>query len=168
MAYSYYNIDMQLASIHAYNANSLYLAGELATKCSNMQLYGFPYTQLASYSYMSVISGIYAHANVVLVQSTVPTYLPILMPSALPAQATQWASFVCILTQLRLVQSMAIIESAMLIYSTILTRVKTGSGHPGQPYHILSGSNGSNQVYKISRGMTWILHCIMYVNNYSV
>ena len=38
---------------------------------------------------------------------------------------------------------MAVIESAMLIYSTILTRVKTGSGHPGQPYHILSGSNGS-------------------------
>ena len=36
---------------------------------------------------------------------------------------------------------------------TILTRVETGSGHPGhpgQPGHILSGSSGSDPLYKIS------------------
>ena len=30
------------------------------------------------------------------------------------------------------------------------TRVETGSGHPGQPGHILSGSSGSDPLYKIS------------------
>ena len=32
----------------------------------------------------------------------------------------------------------------------VCVRVETGLGHPGQPGHILSGSSGSDPVYKIS------------------
>ena len=37
-------------------------------------------------------------------------------------------------------------------YTVIMfgSRVETGSGHPGQPGHVLSGSSGSDPVYKIS------------------
>ena len=32
----------------------------------------------------------------------------------------------------------------------VYIRVETGSGHPGHPGHILSGSSGSDPVYKLS------------------
>ena len=32
----------------------------------------------------------------------------------------------------------------------VANRVETGSGHPGHPGHILSGSSGSDPVYKLS------------------
>ena len=41
-----------------------------------------------------------------------------------------------------------------LLYRTVWiskdARVETGSGHPGYPGHILSGSSGSNQLYILS------------------
>ena len=33
----------------------------------------------------------------------------------------------------------------------IPSRVETGSGHPGYPGHVLSGSSGSDAIYKISK-----------------
>ena len=37
------------------------------------------------------------------------------------------------------------------IIGQLSIRVETGSGHPGQPGHILSGSSGPDPLYKISR-----------------
>ena len=37
-----------------------------------------------------------------------------------------------------------------ILYTYICVSVETGSGHPGQPGHIFSGSSGSDPVYKLS------------------
>ena len=37
-----------------------------------------------------------------------------------------------------------------LLTNMVYVRVETGSGHPGQPGHILSRSSGSDPFYKIS------------------
>ena len=54
-----------------------------------------------------------------------------------------------------------------LVLSCVYIRVETESGHPGhpgQPDHILSGSSGSDLLYKIS-GSDPVLHCITCVDD---
>ena len=36
------------------------------------------------------------------------------------------------------------------LFNSSYSRVETGSGHPGQLGHVLSGSSGSDPIYKIS------------------
>ena len=47
----------------------------------------------------------------------------------------------------------------------VYVRVETRSDHPGQLGYILSWTSGPDPLYKISVGLTRILHCITCVDD---